>query len=436
MSKYKLKTFALLLAMPVIFTACTLQDLPVIGALFGNLPTGPIELTMWGLWEKDFVFQPVLEEYQKSKPNTTLKYEDMSVLNLKHLVEYKIRAFNRMEQNNWGTDIVMVHNSWMPRLIASDLLEPMASSLMTAEEYSQLFYPVATSSAVSGGKVYAIPAFYDGLVLVYNKKHFEVIGQTTPPIAWEEFRRTAIDLTILADSKGRDFELLRGGAAIGAADNIDHFSDILGLLWQQAGISIPEQLDSEPAQDALSFYVSLMKDHLVWKETFPEASTAFVNEQVSMILVPSWQVLDILTAAPNLSIGVAPVPQALPNNPVSWGSFWMYAVPKNSDDKAEAWNFLNFLATEDSEILIFDEAEKTRAFGAAYGLTSLATEIDSHPYLGALIRTAPFAQSSEVAARSGNRAQEEALKEAVNAVLSGELTVEEALVAAKEKINP
>jgi len=433
MSKYKLKTLALLSAIPVLFTACTLQDLPVIGGLFTK-PLTPVELTMWALWEKEDTFTPVFTEYQALVPNASFKYEDMSVLKLDHLVEYKKRVFARMEQSTWDADVVMVHNSWVPRLINSGYLAPMPESSEIAQRYTELFYPVATESAVAGGQVYGIPAYYDGLVLVYNRDHFEEIGQVNPPTAWEEFRRVALDLTILSDDANNP-QVIRAGAAVGAADNIGHFSDILGLMWSQAGVRIPDGIDSVPAQDAVSFYTSMMSEHNIWKNDFPEATTAFVNEQVSMIFVPSWQLLDILASSPGMDIGVAPVPQALANSPVTWGSFWMYVVPKNSDATGTAWNFLEFLAGEDAQKILYASASNERPFGAAYSLAPLSSSLQNHEYLGSVVRTAPYARSGEVAGRSGNRVQEEELAKAINAILSEELTVEEALSAAKEAIN-
>ncbi len=437
MNKYKIRTLALLSFMPFLLTACTLQDLPVIGQFFSGGSSGPVELTMWGLWEKDFVYSSLLSEYKKESPNTSLKYQDMSVLNLNGLFEYKRRVFSRLGQEEWEADVVMVHNSWLPRMIAAGYLEPMPKNMISASKYAELFYPAAVESAVSGENVYAIPAYYDGLVLVYNREHFAEINQETAPTAWEEFRRIAISLTQFDVNKPDN--MIRAGAAVGAADNIAHFSDILGLMWAQAGVQFPEGIDSIPAQDALSFYVSLMKDHKVWRSDFPEATTAFVNGQVSMIFVPSWQILDILNSNPNMDIGVAPVPQALPNNPVNWASFWTYVVPKNSKHKGASWQFLNYLTTEQSQKILFEEGSKVRVFGAPYSLVSLSGDLLNDRYLGAIMQSAPTATSTELASRSGNRLQEEALKAAIQGMTraGGALKVDEALKIAKDAIlNP
>ena len=68
-----------------------------------------------------------------------------------------------------------------------------------------------------------------------------------------------------------------------------------------------------------------------------------------------------------------------------------------------------------------------------------AGELLNDRYLGALIQSAPTATSSEIASRSGNRLQEDALKTAINAMTRSEspLKVGDALKAAKEAIlNP
>lgn len=437
MSKYKIKTLALLSAIPFLFTACSLQDLPLIGSRLGPKSSGPVELTMWGLWESSNVINSVFEEYKKLSPQASLKYEDMSSLKLEHLVEYKKRVFTRLEQSSWEADVVLVHNSWVPRLVKSGFIQEVPQDIMTPQQYTETFYPVATDDAVINSKLYAIPAYYDGLVMVYNKKHFDEIGLQNPPTAWEEFRRVAIDLTVMSDEGNRS-QVIRGGAAIGGTGNIENFSDILGLMWSQAGVKIPDSLDSVPAQDALSFYLSLMNDHKIWKPEFPEATTAFVNGQVSMIFVPSWKILDILKAAPSLEIGVAPVPQALANNPVTWASYWMYVVPKNSDASAEAWKYIQFLSSEEGERLMYAKASEERPFGTPYARKSLASSLENHEYLGPIIKSAPYARSAEIAGRSGNRLQEDELMKAIDLILTEnakeKLSIADALKRAKEAI--
>lgn len=419
----KIVSLLLLLILPFLLTACTLQDLPVVGEYLedvelpliggggggGGTTKDPVELTMWGLWENPEVINDLITQYQQVNPNVTINYEDRSVV--KPLVDYKERVFKRIAEED-GPDIVRVHNSWVPRL--SSRLSPMPSSLMDTDTYETVFYPAASKSAVVGGDIYAVPLYYDGLALVYNRDHFDEVGQQAPPTAWEEFRRLALELSLY--SEGR---LIRGGAAIGTADNVEHFSDILGLMWSQAEVTIPDEIDSSRAIDALIFYTNFVKEDAVWSSKFPEATTAFANGEVSMIFVPSWRILDILEASPGLNIEVAPVPQVAADSSVSWASFWMEGVSANSQNPKVAWDFLNFLVQKEQQLDYFNQSANYRGFGAPYSRVDLADELALDDYLRPYILDAPNSTSAEIAARSGNQRQVEALREAVNSVLQG-----------------
>lgn len=431
--KNKAATAILLLLIPIFLTACTVADIPLIGKYLtkGSGSSGtsskPVTLNMWGLWESPDIMDSVIKGYQSQNPNVTVNYDDRSITKPD---QYKETVITRLQQGG-APDIILVHNSWVPYI--KDYLEPMPSDMLTPQDYAQRFYPLAVESGIFNSQIYAVPAHYDGLALVYNKDHFNEIDQAAPPTAWEEFRRIALALTV----KSGEGDFIRAGAAMGAADNIDFFSDILGLMFAQAGVSVPANLDSRSAQDALSFYVLFLKSDGVWNTSLPEASKAFSAGRVSMIFVPTWNLLDIVRANPGMNIGVAPVPQAVAENPVSWGSFWMYAVPKSSAGAKEAWKFINFISQDSQELTLFSEASKYRPFGAPFASVSLAAQAGASPasmYIKPVLDTAPFAKGNYFAARSGNTREVEALRTAVNAVLSGQ-TSEEALKVCKATLT-
>ena len=425
--KYKAALLGLLIMAPFFLTACTISELPVIGKFLTKAPV-PVTLTIWGLWEKPSVFETLIAKYQQENSHVTIQYEDRSVMTPD---AYKDRVVERLTQGT-APDIVTVHSSWMSKV--QDKLSSISKDIMTVDAFKEKFYPSAAADAVFGtGEAAAIkglPLGYDGLVLVYNVDHFNEIGQVGAPTAWEEFRRLALELTVRSATDQSKIE--RAGAALGTANNINHFSDILGLMWAQAGIELPGGLDTKPAQDAFKFYLNFVREDKVWSADFPEAKTAFAQGKVSMIFVPSWGILDILQAAPDMNIGVAPVPQAIPDDPRAWPSYWIDVVPLSSPNTKEAWKFLNFMTQEENQLMLFSEASKVRPFGVPYSLVALGSELSNDKYVGPVIDTAPFAAKSMIiAARSGNARAVEALRQAVELVLSGELTEEEALTKAK-----
>jgi ABC-type glycerol-3-phosphate transport system substrate-binding protein len=429
--RYKILTAILVVSLPLFLAACTLKDIPVIGTFFGGntvVANLPVTLNVWGLWESPEVMDTLIQKYKTLHPDVTINYDNRSVVAPSL---YKDTVKGRLSQAG-VPDVVVVHNSWVSEI--KDYLSPAPASLITPEVYSQHFYPVSSQSAVIDGKIYAVPMYYDGLVLAYNKKHFEEINQTTPPTAWEEFRRLALDLT----QTTKDGVFVRSGAAIGTADNIDFFSDILGLMFAQAGIKVPDDLSSKAAQDALAFYITFVKEDKIWDNSLPEASKAFAQGKVSMIFTTTWNLLDIIKANPSLDIGVAPVPQALPDTPISWGSFWMYAVPKNGQNTDAAWQFINFLTQDEQQLALFDQASKFRAYGAPYSSVVLAPQVASGPsaqFIKPVLDTAPFAVSGYFAGRSGNAFQVDALKTAVNSVLLNSITPAQALNTLKATLQ-
>jgi len=433
--KSKFLVIGLVLVLPLFLTACTLADLPVVGKFFGNgsstedgpsvVDTGPASLNVWGIWARKEVMDVLVQKYNEVYPDVTVNYEDRSVL--KPLVDYKTRSFNRATDPS-GPDVMRVHISWVPALAPS--LEAMPDDIMDVETFRSIFYPVAADNLIIDGKIYGIPTFYDGLVLVYNKNHFEEIGQTEAPTAWEEFRRLALELTV----KGERNRIVRAGAAMGAADNIDFFSDIIGMLFSQAQVNMPSEVELPAAYHALAFYTNFVMEDEVWTADLPEASVAFAQEKVSMIFVPTWNLLDILAARPDMNIGVAVPPQAQPDEPATWGSFWVDVVPQSSQNPLAAWSYISFLAQEEQQLLTFSEASNYRVFGPPYSLMSLSGELADNPYLAPVLEAANVANTNELAARAGNRRQVDAMKEAVNSVLGGRITPEQALTAAKESL--
>lgn len=432
----KILTIALLLLLPFFVTACSVKDIPFVGKLIGGksgVLTKPSSIKIWGLWENPEVMDALIAKYNEKNPNVSIVYDDRSILNAN---DYRDTLVTRLSQEGEApADIVLVHNTWISKI--KDKLAPASDAFMSKSSFESTFYPAAVESALIDDKIYASPAYYDGLSLVYNKAHFASIDQETAPTAWEEFRRLALSLT----QKDKDGNILRAGAAVGTSTNIEFFSDIIGLMFAQAGVTVPSEIDSKAAQDALSFYTTFAVEDGVWNDSLPEASTAFAQEKVSMIFIPSWNLLDILRVRPDLDIGVAPVPQARPDNPVSWGSFWMYAVPQNSTNKDVAWDFIKFLSTEEAQLLMFSTASQYRSYGAPYSNSALRNQAASGAsakYIKSYLDTAPFSKSSVLAARAGNTSTVESLKNAVTSLVDPDVknreTVGTVLKSVKEKL--
>jgi len=369
----------------------------------------PVVLNIWGLWEDESLFKPAINEYKKVKPEVTINYSFQNSQN------YRTRTQTKIQENE-GPDIYMINNSWTPMFLKTNSMFASPKEAFTPQEFSQTFYPVvrddftnylSLKSAIdkapniadrnkaladqfnSGGKIYAIPRGIDGLALYYNEEILNAAGVTVPK-TWNEFRDAAFRMTV-ADENG---VIKTAGAAIGGTGNIEHWPDIVGLLFlQQPGAKIDAPGDQNGA-DVLKFYTDFSKvaKARVWDNTFEPATQAFAAGKVAFYFAPSWRAHELRQINPQLNFKIAPMPQ-LAGKQVAWANYWGYAVSSKSQFPKEAWEFLKFLTSAEVEKVLYQEASKTRLFGLPYSRVDLQKELMNDPLVGAFVTQGPYYKS-------------------------------------------
>lgn len=337
---------------------------------------GQVTLTYWGLWEEDQIIEPLIAKYESLNPDIKINYEHMN-----HR-QYRSRLQADIAQGK-GPDIFRYHNTWLPML--QDNLATAPSGTITAQEIKDKFYPTVAKDVVRGNQTYGVPLMYDGLALVYNESMLET-ANALPPRDWKTLREVAANLTVRNEAR-----LERGGIAMGTADNIDHFSDILGLLMLQNGASAADPTSAQ-VQTVLDFFTMFSRTDNDWDATMAQSTLAFANEQVAMIFVPSWRIHEIRNLNPNLRFGVTTVPQ-LSDTRITWSTYWVEGVSKKSRHSKEAWEFLTWLSQPEQLRQLYAEATKYRGFGEIYPRVEMANELQSDPDLAPYLQDALYAQS-------------------------------------------
>lgn len=348
-------------------------------------PPSEANLTYWGLWEEETALVPIIESFQKKHPNIRISYEKHSPQ------DYRERIITAIEKGE-GPDIFRFHNTWLPML--KGYLAPMPEKVMNKKEFENTFYPVVKDDLQFQGKYYGLPLEFDGLALFYNEEILAAAG-VSPPTTWEEFQQAALAMTI-KDASGR---IITSGAALGTATNIEHFSDILGLIMLQKQVDLKNPHSAEGIE-VLTFYRMFAEPpDNTWDETLDRSILAFAQGQVAMIFAPSWQVFVIQAMNPDLSFKTAPVPQIFGTN-ISWASYWVEGVSSKSEFQDEAFDFLKYLTSKEVIVTFYTELSKVRAFGEPYSRTDLASTIVNEPYVGAFISQAPNAKSFYMCSRT------------------------------------
>lgn len=363
----------------------------LVKQFLGNRKSGPVTLTYWGMWESDQVMKPLIDAYQASHPEVHVDYKFQSAR------EYRERLQNALSSGS-GPDIFKIHSSWVP-MFKQDL-SPVPATVYSASQFESTFYPSAKVDLRLGNNYVAVPLEFDGLAMYVNEDLLAKGGKAVPQ-NWVDLRQTAIDLSVCDSADGKctpGSRVLVSGAAMGTADNVDHWQDIVAVLMLQNNVNLANPV-GQTAQDVLEYYTIFNRSDHIWDSTLPNSTTAFANNKVAMMFAPSWRVFDILAANPNLKFNVYPLPQApldptRGEKPVTYASYWAEAVNKKSANTAAAWDFIKYLSSQDSlQKLYKNSVDSGRAFGEPYGRVDMAGELKDSKYVSAYINQAPTARS-------------------------------------------
>lgn len=373
---------------------------------------GQVSLTYWGLWESAVNVNQIISDYQKDHPNVTIVYEKKSHQQYRESLQSQI-------ETGKGPDIFRFHNTWVPML--QGILSEVPQDVVSSGEFRDNFYPtVSLDLRNSQKKFVGVPLEIDGLGLFWNEEIFNAAGITAPPKTWQELTDIAAKLTV----RGPAGNITTAGAALGTASNVDHFSDILGMMILQNGGDAKLPTGQQTA-DALDYFASFARgESRVWDSSLPSSTVAFTGGNLAMYFGPSWRAIEIRNSNPLLKFQVAPVPQ-LEGGKVAWASYWAEGVSAKSPHQKAAWEFVEYLQQEDVLVKLYSEAAKTpgRIFGEPYPKVSMAPKISSDPILGAFIADAPYMRSAPMASRTFDNGLNDqiikAYEDAVNSVLKG-----------------
>lgn len=365
-----------------------------------------IVLNYWGLWESEEIMNGVISDYEAKHPNITINYKR------NQLASYRTRLASRLAKSGSETaedvDIFRIHNTWIPMF--RDYLESVPVDKVSSVGLETDFFDVYATELKENGKWLSIPLMYDGLAMFYNKDLLEKAGLEVPK-SWWELQEEAIQLTT-KDERG---VIQVAGAGLGTAnDNVEHWSDILGLMTKQNGIDFVRNVNmDENLEDALKFYASFTKStQNVWDETLPNSLEMFANGQLAFYFGDSWRVFDLANLNKNLNYGIAVMPQLQVNGNitdkdaeltnVSWASYWTEGVNKKSKHKEAAWDFLEYLSSKEVLEKLYTAESQTRAFGEIYPRKSMMTELKDNSKVWPFVSVANNATSWYLASSTGD----------------------------------
>ena len=180
--------FLLVLTSSIILSACS--KLPI--SILDKSKNEAVNIEYWGLWDSQSTMDSIIGDYKKTKPNVNISYKKKSIQ------QYRESLSSQIDSGK-GPDMFVFHNTWTPML--KDQLSPVPSSVVSASEIKNNFYPAVSQDLIANGKLVGLPTEVDGLELYYNEDVFKAAGIIKPPTTWSEFAQDAVKLTV-RDSQG------------------------------------------------------------------------------------------------------------------------------------------------------------------------------------------------------------------------------------------
>lgn len=351
---------------------------PIVLSACGTPPVDATKIVWWNVFDDTSVFSDMVKEYEEDN-NVDIELVSMPFSTYEQELVTALAAGR-------GPDVLSFHNSWLPEHI--ELLSPQpvvedfaglpddereaaasrAEQLPGLRSYVDSYVDVVSDDFVSEGRIYAAPMYVDSLALFYNQDLLDSAGIVEPPRTWSEFAADAAALTTL-DDQGR---VLRAGAAMGSARNVNRSTDILSTLMLQNGavfVDSTRQFASfdrtvtragddayNPGVDALTFYTDFAnptKPQYSWNL---DASTwysldSFAAGDVAMTINYSHQVPEVRAANAKLNFKVAPLPQRDDAAfDLTYANYWGLGVSRTSAVSLEAWEFINYLTRDDNSL--------------------------------------------------------------------------------------
>lgn len=403
------KLLLILLLLPLFGQACKGKSKAVREA------SKPITMNIWGVFDNEVDYGPIITQYRKDHPNITIYYRKL------RLEEYERELINALAEDR-GPDIFMVHNTSIPAWISK--LSPMPPSTtlpyvyttgtlkketvtelrttpaLMASDVRRMFvdtvgrdviFPtlVDQRTGTYADRIYGLPLSVDTMALYFNKDLLNAAGIPEPPVSWEQFKVAVTKLTKL-DSQGN---LLQSGAAIGTGANVERSFDLLSVLMMQNGAqmtddagfptfnTIPRGSTSGrfPGTDALRFYMSFADPGLetyTWNAVQPSSLEAFVSGKTALFFGYAYHLPIIRARAPRLNFDLTALPQIEGNPVVNYANYWFFSVPKKSTNQNAAWDFIQYAARAENATAYLNATGKPTA------LKSLIKSQLSDPILG------------------------------------------------------
>lgn len=384
-------------------------------------------VTIWYDGTEEDTVSRLEPEFEALHPDIDLQFE---IVPYADLVTKEMVACQAKE----GPDLMWQSYAWTNSFAKQGLLQSFSpylekSDAINLEDFDQTALELGTVD----GEVYGLAWSTEAMCLVYNKGLFRDAGldPEAPPQNWEEVLEYAQALTKDTDGDGNVDQY--GYGLVGNLTGNTWFR-FIPELWSAGGEVANEDmsesmLNSPEAIEAATYYSELLTKYHVAPESSvsngaAEVRTLFNNNKIGMYVDGQSAVMNIKNDAPDLEVGVALWPGK--DGPLNAGLGGYYvAMPKNAPNPDDAWTFLEYFLSEEVQEWFPHAFPANLEARKAERLSDETNQI----FAEQLSHTKNFQPLDDTPAA------QQIILDAVQSMLSGTATPEEAMETAKAALD-
>ncbi|MBI4656588.1 MAG: ABC transporter substrate-binding protein [Elusimicrobia bacterium] len=336
-------------------------------------------------------------------------------------------------------DVFLMDIAWISQFASADWLEDLAPAVEKDKfDLSVLWPNILDFADRFNGKLAALPVYVDAGLLYYRADLLKKYGFKSPPGTWEELVSYSIKIQNDVRKTKPDFFgfVWQGSQYEGLICNFLEFagSNNGGLKINDSGIKI----NTKENLEALKFMTDLIhKTKISPPNTFTEMKEEEVRmffQQGNALFERNWPYawgLHSQEGSPVKGrVGIAPLPRFKKGKSVSTLGGWHIAISKYSDRKEDAWKFVKFIVSKETQKLLSMKLGWNPSRMDVYKDKNV---LSVHPH---------FAELGKIFTNAMPRPNlpyytqvSELMQKSINAVISGKKEPEEALAGLEKDIE-
>jgi multiple sugar transport system substrate-binding protein len=297
----------------------------------------PLVFTQW--WEDEMeagALNALIGEFTRAHPGLRIRLDTRPY--------NEIRDMLLRGQAKGEPDIIALDPRWLRELVRAEYLENL-EAYQAAVPIEFDAYAGLPEQPASEKEAHALPLASFMTALFYRTDILQEAGFDRPPKNQGEF--TAYARTVSRTNPERyGFAL-----SLAAEDPFGIYRDIYAWIWA-SGAALTQngelRFDTPAVTGALDFLDTLNRERLIPTDSFTktggERLADFIAGRTAMIIADIRYARDLEAAGVPFGLTTIPGPASYLGKPVLGLSSWYAGIPKNSTRKAEAWEFLAFLA--------------------------------------------------------------------------------------------